>query len=158
MMATTTVIARTQAEPSLLQLRDLIRFEARKLLRQPLFLGFAALTVLFVAIYLGETTNERTGVWYTMLAGGPVQFIPLAAGALMAANLAASRSRHDGTGDLYASMPSGASRRVLAQVAAVAWPMAITVGLIGVGLAPNAWSATRTVRRFICSPLPTESG
>ena len=141
MSATTTVTAPTQAEPNLVQLRGLIRFEARKLLRQPLFLGFAALTVLFVAIYLGETTNERTGVWYTMLAGSPVQFIPLAAGVLMAANMAASRSHHDGTDDLYGSMPSGASRRVLAQVAAIAWPTAITAGLVGAGIVVSrAWS------------------
>lgn len=141
MSATPTVIAATQAEPSLLQLRDLIGFEARKLLRHPLFLGFAAFTALFVAIYLGETTNERTGVWYTMLASQPVQFIPLAAGVLMVTNLAASRSRHDGTDDLYGSMPSGASRRVLAQIAAVAWPTAITAGLIGAGfVVSQAWS------------------
>ena len=141
MSAMTTVTAPPQAEPSLVQLRGLVGFEGRKLLRHPLFLGFAALTALFVAIYLGETTDERTGVWYTMLAGNPVQFIPLAAGVLMATNLAVSRSHHDGTDDLYGSMPSGASRRVLAQIAAVAWPTAITAGLIGAGIVVSrAWS------------------
>lgn len=141
MSAMTVVSAPAQAEPRLVKLRGLVGFEGRKLLLHPLFLGFAALTALFVAIYLGETTDERTGVWYTMLAGQPVQFIPLAAGALLAANMAASRSRHDGTDDLYGSMPSEASCRVQAQVAAVAWPTAITAGLIGVGIVVSrAWS------------------
>lgn len=141
MSATTSLAAPTQAEPRPVQLVGLVRFEGRKLLRHPIFVGFAALTALFVAIFLGETTNERTGVWYSMLAGGPVQFIFLAAGVLMAANMAASRSRHDATEDLYASMPSGAACRVIAQLAAIAWPTAVTAGLVGVGIVVSqAWS------------------
>lgn len=120
---------------------NLARFEGRKLLRHPLFLAFAAVSLLFTFVFFAETTADSTGTWYTLLAAGPVQFIPFAAGVMVAANMATSRSRHDDTDELYSSMPLGAASRLTANLASVGWAVVLAVVLVAIGfVVSQAWT------------------
>jgi hypothetical protein len=108
----------------------LARFEGRKLLESPVLLGSVALAmaVLFMA---------GTGDWAEVLdrvdVTAAVTLTILAWGVLLAANLAALRSRRDRTGELLASLPASARSRTTAQLLATTAVLPVAVAL------PAAW-------------------
>jgi hypothetical protein len=101
----------------------LARVEGRRLLRSPLVLVGALFSLaLFVALTWDLAPVLHRDDVYTGLAA-----IPLAAGALMAANLAAGRSRRHGTEELYETSPVSPEDRTVGHVLSVAWPAALGV-------------------------------
>jgi hypothetical protein len=101
----------------------LMRTETRKLLGHPAFLGALALVALVVGRgALGSGANS----------GGAlvVVFVGLFAATLVSANVAALRSRRDGTDELYGSTPSPPENRTAAHLLSViAGPCAVAVVL-----------------------------
>lgn len=101
----------------------LARVEGGRLLRHPLVLvGALFSTALFLAVTWDLAPVLHRDDVYTGLAA-----IPLAAGTLMAANLAASRSRRHGTEELYEASPLSPEARTVGHLLSVAWTAALGV-------------------------------
>jgi hypothetical protein len=98
------------------------RIEGRRLLRHPLFLLGVALSLLFFR-------DEGDGATLAQFVDG-LGWLPLAGGTLIAANLAALRSRRDRTEELYASLPNQRSTRVAGQLLGVLWTLPISAALM----------------------------
>jgi hypothetical protein len=96
------------------------RVEGRELLRHPVFLVGALLSVaLMHAGWHGVYGDERGRA---MLLSG-YGLLPLAAATAIAANLAALRSRRDGTDELYRALPRPRASRVGGQLVGLLWTL-----------------------------------
>jgi hypothetical protein len=108
----------------------LARFEGRKLHESPIVLGSVALTL--ATLFAGQG-----GDWAVVLdrddVTAAVSLTILAWGVLLAANLAALRSRRDRAGELLSSLPVSASSRTAGQLLATAALLPVAVAL------PAAW-------------------
>lgn len=104
---------------------QLARIEGVRMLRHPVVLVGLALSAAFT-IALGR---YNVGGDYFAVSGPGL--LPLLV-SLVAANLAALRSRRSDTDELYASLPSPARARTLAQLAALAWLGAAAAVFVGV--------------------------
>ncbi|HUF32148.1 MAG TPA: hypothetical protein VMN58_02925 [Acidimicrobiales bacterium] len=112
--------------------------ETRLVLRHPVTALFVALGTFF-ALMLHLDVNTQTFVWYRILTGLPV-FV-FATGVPIVGVLVASRSRHDGTDELYDSMPATRDQRSGAQIAAFGSLAALTaVAVAAVWVGTRAWS------------------
>lgn len=110
--------------------RQLGVVEGTRLLRHPVVLVGAVLSAAFAVAY----SSFNVGGDY-FAASGP-GLLPLLV-ALVAANLAALRSRRSDTEELYASLPSPARARTLAHLTALTWLAAgvsLYVGVLFVSL------------------------
>jgi len=109
--------ARRVARPPA-ELGGLARIEGRRLIFHPVFLVGLALSLLYL----------RDSVRYHDLQVflGQWAFLPLAGGTLIAANLAALRSRRDGTDELYGSLPHPRSSRIAGQLLGLAWTLPVS--------------------------------
>jgi len=110
--------------------RPLARIEGRHLLRSPLVLaGFA----------FGFLPGLGTGVWVPELrsasADSAFMCLMLAAATLVAANLAALRSRRHGTDELVATTPAPPAVRTGAHLLSVVGPVVLAVVVVVAGLA-----------------------
>ncbi len=103
----------------------LARVEGLRLLRHPVLLAGAALSVLFAVTF---SRASDIGGDYFLLAGPAL--LPLALATLVAVNLAALRSRRSDTEELYASLSARAGARTLAHLVSIAWPAAFAAGLV----------------------------
>jgi hypothetical protein len=105
------------------ELAALARIEGRQLLRHPVFLVGLALSSLYF-LRAGE------GMVPTFVGSTCWGFFPLSGSVLIAANLAATRSRRDGTEDLYRSVPHPRSTRVAGQLLGLLWTLPVAGALI----------------------------
>ena len=105
--------------------RALARVEARCLLRHPVFL----VGVLLTAVIVVPNASSNGQAQLFLLLGGGV--LPLAAGTFIAANLAALRSRRDGTDELFGALPRRGSARTAAQLLAVTVAAPVALILLG---------------------------
>lgn len=103
----------------------LARVEGLRLLRHPVFLAGAALSVLFAVTF---SRASDIGGDYFLLAGPAL--LPLALATLVSVNLAALRSRRSDTEELYASLTARAGARTIAHLVSIAWPAAFAAGLV----------------------------
>jgi hypothetical protein len=87
----------------------LARIEGRRLLCHPVFLTGLVLSLLYFI-------RAREGMVAVFAGGACWGFFPLAGGTLIAAGLAATRSRRDGTEELYESLPHPRSTRTTGQL------------------------------------------
>ena len=106
--------------------RALARVEARRLLRHPVFLLGVLLTAVIAVPNAGANGQAKL---FILLGGG---VLPLAAGTFIAANLAALRSRRDGTDELFGALPRRGTTRTAAQLLAVAAAVPVAVVLLAV--------------------------
>ena len=104
---------------------QLARVEGMRMLRHPVVLVGLGLSVAFTLL------NEWDSVGGDYFAVTGPGLLPLLV-SLVAANLAALRSRRSDTDELYASLPSPARARTLAQLASLAWLAAGTAVFVGV--------------------------
>lgn len=102
--------------------RALARIEGPRLLRHPAFVAGAALSLLFSIMMV----RDNVGGAYQLLMGAGV--IPLAAGTLLAANLAALRSLRSETTELHGPLPARPLAMTLAHLLSVAW--AVGAGVV----------------------------
>lgn len=110
------------ARPTVLALA---RVEGQRLLRHPVFLAGAALSILFAVSF---SRASDIGGDYFLLAGPAL--LPLALATLIAVNLAALRSRRSDTEELYASLSARAEARTLAHLVSIGWPTVFAAGLV----------------------------
>ena len=123
------VAKRTQRARAVLALS---RFEGRRLLVHPIFLAILVFTLLQSIIWLPEAIrHERSDL--LGVAFFSWSFFP-GIGVLLAANLAALRSRRDRTEELYLSLPMTPARRTVAHLLS-AGPAAVAIGLVLLGMA-----------------------
>lgn len=121
---------RTTARPRR-AVRALAGIEGRRLLAHP-----ALLLSLLPLVYAFAPDQEFFR--HRLLLGGVLG--GTAIGVMLAANLAASRSRRHGTDELYDSLPVPASSRITAQLLAVAWGVGVGVAVLAVAyVATRAW-------------------
>jgi hypothetical protein len=123
--------------------------EARWLMRSPLFL--AGLVVSAWLIWLNARIIVYPGVagvetpaslfWWTADVSVVAGLLPAAGAALLAAQLAAGRSRRDAMEQLYASYPASPATRAGAQLLGAAGPLIATVVLIAAAV---AWIDSRS--------------
>jgi hypothetical protein len=115
----------------------LIRAESRILLRHPVTIVFVGLGAVFALMFHLEL-NTDTFVWYQVLTGMPM--VAVGSGMPIVGVLLASRSRHDGTDELYESMPTPRGRRSAAQIGAFGSVAVLAVAVVAIGwLATRAW-------------------
>jgi hypothetical protein len=115
----------------------LARIEGRQLLWHPVFLiGLALSSLYFIRANEGMVqTFVGTACW---------GFFPLAASALIAAYLAATRSRRDGAEDLYRSLPHPRSTRIAGQLLGLLWTLPVAGALIGAAYLNDTFIFTHT--------------
>lgn len=94
--------------------------EGRRLVRHPIFIGGAALSLAF----FGLLTWNLAPVLHRDDAHSIGALLPLAAATLIVANLAAIRGERDGASELYRGTPTSASVRTLAHLLSLAWAVA----------------------------------
>ena len=104
---------------------QLARIEGMRMLRHPIVLVGLALSAAFTIVL---ERNNVGGGYFAVTGPG---MLPLLV-SLVAANLAALRSRRSDTDELYASLPSPVRARTLAQLAALAWLAAGAAVFVGV--------------------------
>lgn len=129
----------------------LARIEGRHLLWHPVFLvGFALSSLYFIRANEGMVqTFVGTACW---------GFFPLAASALIAAYLTATRSRRDGVEDLCRSLPHPRSTRIAGQLLGLLWTLPVAGALIGAAYLSDAFIFTHTGAHQLAGralPLPT---
>ncbi len=105
-------------------IRALARIEGFRLLRHPAFVAGVVLSV-FVSIMM---VTDNVGGAYQLLMGAGI--VPLAAGTLLAANLAALRSLRSDTTELQAPLPFRPLATTLAHLLSIAWAAAAGVVFI----------------------------
>jgi hypothetical protein len=108
------------------ELRALARIEGRRVICHPVFLAGLALSMLYL-IDVARSGDLRAflGEW---------AFLPVAGGTLVAANLAALRSRRDGTDELYDALPRPRSTRVAGQLLGLSWTIPVSGALIAIAV------------------------
>lgn len=122
--------------------RSLARRETLRLVRHPLVVGGALLSLLMLATGSGERAGSgdagQVNAAFEMLLGYAV--MPLAIGTCLACQLLASRDIRDGTVELAGTLPAPAVHRMIATIAALVGPvvLAAVVVLIGATLL-SAW-------------------
>ncbi len=125
----------------------IMRVEGRRLIRHPAVITGVVLSLLWLRMYLRS--------WVPVLhrddIGTAPALFPLAAMTLVAANLAALRSRSDGTDELYSGVPVSRQARTVAHVLSLAWPVALAAALVGGWL---VW--TKFVLEGVGQPSPAE--
>lgn len=115
----------------------LARIEGRHLLWHPVFLvGFALSSLYFI--------RASEGMVPTFVGSTCWGFFPLSGSVLIAANLAATRSRRDGTNDLYRSVPHPRSTRVTGQLLGLLWTLPVSGALIAAAYLSDAFVSTHT--------------
>lgn len=102
--------------------RALARIEGPRLLRHPAFVAGGALSVLLSIMMV----RDNVGGAYQLLMGAGV--IPLAAGTLLAASLAALRSLRSDTTELHGPLPARPLATTLAHLLSIAW--AVGAGVV----------------------------
>jgi len=107
----------------------LARIEGWRLLRHPVFLIGLAMSLF----YFRGAGDGAT--WQTFLDGWA--FLPVAGGTLIAANLAALRSRRDRTDELYSSLPGPRSWRTAGQLLGLAGTVAVCATLLAAAYIDN---------------------
>jgi hypothetical protein len=109
---------------------SLARVEGRRLVRHPIVLGGAALSLaaFIVPMWWQAPVLHREDV----LTG--LTLLPLAGATLLATNLAALRSRRHGTEDLYDSMATPPSRRTVGHLLSVGWAAALGAAIVAVDI------------------------
>lgn len=116
----------------------LARTEGWRLVRHPAMLAGAGLSVLFLIGSLFAEGPDSPGAEYTALTG--LGLIPLGVGTFVAANFAAIRSRRDRTDELYGSAVVSETRRTVAHLLSLAWPVTLaSLLLIGALVYHRAW-------------------
>ncbi len=116
---------------------ELGRVEARRMARSPVLIGFVGLAAFFSVMFHFEL-NTDLGAWYEQITGMPL--VVLSSGMPIVGVLVATRSRHDGTDELFDSQPVPARLRSAAQVVAfaiVAGWTAVFVAVVWIGT--RAW-------------------
>lgn len=104
--------------------RALARIEGPRLLRHPAFVAGAALAVLFSMMMV----RDNVGGAYQLLMGAGL--VPLAAGTLLAANLAALRSLRSDTVELQGALPARPLAMTLAHLLSLAWAVAAGIAFV----------------------------
>jgi hypothetical protein len=101
--------------------------EGRKLLRHPMVVAGALLSAVAFVV----ATKDRAPVLHRddILTGAAA--LPLAAATLLAANLAALRSRRHGTDELFESTATPIAPRTIGHLVSLAWPAALALLLVG---------------------------
>lgn len=114
---------------------SLSRREALRLVRHPLVVAGALLSLLMLATGSGERGGpndaEQVNAAFEMLLGYAV--MPLAIGTCLACQLLASRDVRDRTVELTESLPAPAAHRMIAGMAALVGPVVLAVIVILVG-------------------------
>jgi hypothetical protein len=106
----------------------LARVEAARLIRHPVVMIGAALSVAFALSFAPEA---EIGGSYLLLIGPAL--LPLALATLVASNLAALRSRRSRTGDLEQSLAVDRPTRTLALLLALGGPALLAIALVAAG-------------------------
>lgn len=106
--------------------RALARIEGPRLLRHPAFVAGVALSVFFSVMMV----TDNVGGSYQLLMGAAI--IPLAAGTLLAANLAVLRSLRSDTTELQGPLPARPVATTLAHLLSIAWAAAAAVVFVAV--------------------------
>ncbi len=101
--------------------------EGWRLVRHPAFLAGTALSGLISALMVRDNLG---GAYQALMGAGA---IPLAAGTLLAVNLAALRSHRSDTDELYRPLPAPPAARTLAHLLSIGWAVAAAVLLAAVG-------------------------
>lgn len=115
--------------------RELAWIEGIRLVRHPIFLAGAALSVVFALTYAPQA--DVGGRYFVLM--GPAA-LPLALAALVVSNLAALRSRRGDTGELYRSLAAPAHVRTVAHLLAAGCGALACAALVGAGFAAyGAW-------------------
>jgi hypothetical protein len=114
--------------------RALARIEGPRLLRHPAFVAGAVLSVFFSIMMV----TDNVGGAYQLLMGTAI--VPLAAGTLLAANLAALRNLRSDTVELQGPLPARPLATTLAHLLSIAWATAaailfVTVAFVLIGAA-----------------------
>lgn len=113
--------------PSWRVVTAITRVEGRRLIRHPAVITGVLLSLLWLRMYLRS--------WVPVLhrddIGTAPALFPLAAMTLVAANLAALRSRNDSTEELYTGVPVSRLSRTVAHLLSLAWPAALAAALVG---------------------------
>ena len=104
--------------------RALARIDGFRLLRHPAFVAGVVLSVFFSAMMVSDNVG---GAYQLLMAAG---IVPLAAGMLLAANLAALRSLRSDTTELQAPLPARPSATTLAHLLSIVWAAAAGVVFI----------------------------
>lgn len=107
----------------------LARIEGRRLVRHPFTLAGAAIPVVAFLQFLTSDDTDADYAW-TLL----VPFMSVAAGVLVAANLAALRSRRDGAEELYRSLPAPTSARTVGHLVSLAWAVTAAALLVAIAV------------------------
>jgi hypothetical protein len=95
--------------------------EGRRLIRHPAVLIIVALAIVQIAPFLSnDLTHEHNVGWLLYISAVVISF-----GALLAANLQASKSRRDGSEELFESAPLSPASRTVALALAGVWLMAV---------------------------------
>ncbi|HEX9712580.1 MAG TPA: hypothetical protein VGB52_08540 [Actinomycetota bacterium] len=100
----------------------LARVEGRRLLRNPAFVAFGALTILALRFTDGEVTDLNQAYWIGLV------FFPICAGVLLATNLATLRARRTGCEELFGV--TGASDATRTTAHALAGVHAFIAGVV----------------------------
>ena len=117
---------------------ELARVETVVLLRHPVTIVFVGLGAVFALMFHLEL-NTDTYVWYQVLTGMPM--VAVGSGMPIVGALVASRSRHDGTDELYESMPTPQGRRSAAHIGAFGATAVLAAAVVAVGwLTTRAWA------------------
>jgi len=103
----------------------LTRIEGRRLLTNPIVIAGAALSAFFFALTARES---GFGFDYWLLTGSGL--LPLACATLIAANLAALRSRRSDTEEGHSALPASPWTRTAAGLLAVLWPVALSIPIV----------------------------
>lgn len=106
--------------------RALALLEGWRLLRHPAFVAGVALSVFFSILMV----TDNVGGAYQLLMGAGI--VPLAAGTLLAANLAALRSLRSDTTELQGALPARPLATTLAHLLSIAWAAAAGVVFVAV--------------------------
>lgn len=123
---------------------QLARIEGRQLLRNEVFIVAIAMSiailVVFGVIWASDNLGARNS-WRYWLALLPVFTLPFAGMTLVAANLAALRSRRDGTDELFSSLPATDATRVVGHLGS-GWMAFVVQAIFVLGFFLNGWFVT----------------
>jgi hypothetical protein len=132
-VAPSTVVIPRQGRPARAVLA-LSWFEGRRLLVHPVLLAILVFNLLYSIAWIPDAIEHERSVLLGVAFFAWSFF--LGVGLLIAANLAALRSRRDRTEELYRSLPMTPARRTMGHLVSAS-PAAVTIGLALLGLA--AW-------------------
>lgn len=119
-MSTLAAYRRSFAATDLRVILQLAVREGRRLVRHPIYLVGAVLSLAF----FGLLTWNLAPVLHREDGHSIGALLPLAAATLIVANLASIRAARDGTEELYEGVPTGIATRTLAHLLSLAWAVA----------------------------------